>query len=123
MNIIPYPLKRNQWFPEKTQKQFVVWHGTGGRTFQTPACRRPGLATTSIDGWNLDAARVGAPWLVNRDGTIYQTFDDTGWIYHLGIKGTSGRYDKRAVAIEFANELARRASFRFRRRRVAPRRT
>jgi hypothetical protein len=42
---------------------------------------------------------------VDRDGTIYKTFDDTAWIYHLGIKGTNGRYDKASVAIEFANEL------------------
>jgi hypothetical protein len=41
----------------------------------------------------------------SRDGTIYKTFDDAAWIYHLGIKGTNGRYDKASVAIEFANEL------------------
>jgi hypothetical protein len=48
--------------------------------------------------------RLGAP-SAPRDGTIYKTFDDTAWIYHLGIKGTNGRYDKASVAIEFANEL------------------
>ena len=106
MNIQSYPLHRGQYFPETSRKQFVVWHGTGGRTAQTPASGRPGRATTSIEGWNLDAARVGAPWLVDRDGTIYQTFDDTGWIFHLGIKGTRGKYDQRSVAIELANELA-----------------
>ena len=105
MRIIPYPLKRGQWYPEKTKKQYVVWHGTGGRTMQTPSGSRPGWATTSIDAWNADAAHVGAPWLVNRDGVIYQTFDDSGWIYHLGIPGTHGRYDKSSVAIELANEL------------------
>jgi hypothetical protein len=82
----------------------VVWHGTAGRTLHTPSSGRPGRATTSIDGWNLDALRVGAPYLVDRDGTIYRTFDDSAWIYHLGIKGTNGRYDKSSVAIEFANE-------------------
>jgi hypothetical protein len=106
MNIKPYPLRRGQWCEEPTKKQFVVWHGTGARTSNTPASGRAGRATTAIDGWNLGAARVGAPYLVDRDGTIYQTFDDTGWIYHLGLQGTSGRYDRAAVAIEFANELA-----------------
>ena len=106
LNIKPYPLKRGQWFPEKTRKTHVVWHGTAGRTSSTPAAGRPGRATTSIDGWNLDAARVGAPYVVDRDGTIYKTFDDAEWIYHLGIKGTNGRYDKSSVAIEYANELA-----------------
>lgn len=105
MNIHTYPLKRSQWFPELTQKKFVVWHGTAGRTRDTPICGRAGRATTSIDGWNLDGNRVGAPYLVDRDGSIYKTFDDIAWIYHLGLKGTNGRYDKASVAIEFANEL------------------
>lgn len=104
MNITSYPLKRGQYYEEPTRKQFVVWHGTEGRTRCTPASGRPGRATSSIDTWNLDATRVGAPWLVDRDGTIYKTFDDSGWIYHLGLKGTRGRYDRSAVAIEFANE-------------------
>jgi hypothetical protein len=106
MNIQPYPLKPGQWFRETTPKKFVVWHGTAGRTMHTPVAGRPGKATTSIDGWNLNEDRVGAPYLVDRDGAIYKTFEDDGWIYHLGIKGTSGRYDRISVAIEFANELA-----------------
>ncbi|PYQ25508.1 MAG: hypothetical protein DMF56_27225 [Acidobacteria bacterium] len=106
MNIKPYPLKRGQWFPNMTEKKFVVWHGTAGRTSHTPISGGPAKATTSIDGWNTASDRVGAPWLVDRDGTIYKTFEDSAWIYHLGLKGTRGRYDKSSVAIEFANELA-----------------
>jgi hypothetical protein len=106
MNIIPYPLKQGQHFPVRTVKQYVVWHGTAGRTSHTPVFGKPGQATTSIDGWNLNVDRVGAPYLVDRDGTVYKTFDDAYWIFHLGLKGTNGRYDKSAVAIEFANELA-----------------
>ena len=105
MNIISYPLKRGQYFTENTKKGYIVWHGTGGRTVCTPAGGRPGWATTSIDAWNADGAHVGAPWVVNRNGTIYKTFDDSGWIFHLGIKGTHACYDKSSVAIEFANEL------------------
>ena len=106
MNIKPYPLKRGQWIDEKTRKSHVVWHGTAGRTRHTPSRGRPGRATTSIDGWNQDALRVGAPYLVDRDGTVYKTFDDGCWIHHLGLKGTNGRYDRTSVAIELANELA-----------------
>ncbi|HYK05961.1 MAG TPA: N-acetylmuramoyl-L-alanine amidase [Thermoanaerobaculia bacterium] len=104
MKTKSYPLKNGQWFPELTEKKYVVWHGTAGRTRHTPVSGRPGHATTSIDAWNLNADRVGAPYLVDRDGTIYKTFDDVGWIYHLGLKGTKARYDKASVAIEFANE-------------------
>lgn len=42
---------------------------------------------------------------MDRNGTIYNTFNDHGWIYHLGLKGTYGKYDRASVAIEFANEL------------------
>ena len=104
MNIVDYPLKRGQWFEDLTTKKYVVWHGTLGRTRCTPASGRPGRATTSIDAWGLGAARVGAPYVVDRDGTIYKAFSDLGWIHHLGIAGTHGRYDKASVAIELANE-------------------
>jgi len=104
MNVQQYPLKKGQYFADLTTKKFVVWHGTAGRTAHTPVSGRPGKATTSIDGWNNNADRVGAPWLVDRDGTVFETFNDSGWIYHLGLKGTKGAYDKQSVAIEFANE-------------------
>ena len=105
MNIKKYPLSRKEWFADVTRKKYVVWHGTGGRTRNTPVNSKPGLATTSIEAWKRDAQRVGAPYVVDRDGTIYQTFDDTYWIYHLGLPGTNGRYDRASVAIELANEL------------------
>jgi N-acetylmuramoyl-L-alanine amidase len=105
MNIRKYPLTTRQWFADVTPKKYVVWHGTAGRTRDTPANGKPGLATTSIDAWKRDEQRVGAPYLVDRDGTIYETFDDAYWIYHLGLKGTKGRYDRASVAIELANEL------------------
>jgi hypothetical protein len=106
MNIKPYALDRGQWFADMTEKKYVVWHGTAGRTRHTPDRGKPGIATNSVDAWNLSADRVGAPWLVDRDGTIYKTFEDAAWIFHLGLKGTKGRYDQASVAIEFANELA-----------------
>lgn len=105
MKIKSYPLKAGKWYPQKVEKKWVVWHGTAGRTANTPADGKPGLATTSIDAWNSTTEHIGAPWLVDRDGTIYSTFDDSQWIYHLGIKGSNGVYDKGSVGIEFANEL------------------
>jgi hypothetical protein len=50
MNITDYPLKRGQWYEAATAKRFVVWHGTEGRTRNTPVSGMPGRATTSIDG-------------------------------------------------------------------------
>jgi hypothetical protein len=105
MKIIEYPLAAGQYINETSSKTHVVWHGTMGRTANTPYNGVPGKATTSIDAWNDDATRVGAPWVVDRDGTIYKCFDDSKWIYHLGLKKTNGKYDKHSVGIEIANEL------------------
>ena len=106
MRIVDYPLSRGQWYPEKQAKKYIVWHGTQGRTACTPSNGHPGVATSSIDGWNADENHVGTPFLVDRDGTIYRTFkDEREWIFHLGLAGTKGRYDKASIGIEFANEL------------------
>lgn len=104
MNIKNYPLKSGQWLAQVTKKRYVVWHATEGRTSATPANGKPGKATSSIDDWNSNPARIGAPWVVDRDGTIYKTFDDREWIYHLGLKGPVGKYDKISIGIEIANE-------------------
>ena len=106
MKIKSYALKPGQWFSNMTEKKYVVWHGTAGRTRHTPVFGRPSKATSAIDAWNFNTDRVGAPWLFDRDGTIYKTFEDAAWTFHLGLKGTGGRYDRSSVAIEFANELA-----------------
>ena len=36
------PKRRGQWFADITDKKFVVWHGTAGRTMHTPVSGRPG---------------------------------------------------------------------------------
>ncbi|MEO7723941.1 MAG: N-acetylmuramoyl-L-alanine amidase [Chthoniobacterales bacterium] len=106
MRIVDYPLSKGQWYSERQQKKFIVWHGTQGRTACTPSNGRPGVATSSIDGWNADEKHIGTPFLVDRDGTIYRTYkDEREWIFHLGLAETKGRYDKASIGIEFANEL------------------
>ena len=107
MNIKPYPLKPGQWKATVTPKKYVVWHGTTGRTSATPINGQPGKATSTIDWWNNEpeSKPIGAPWVVDRDGTIYKTFDDREWIFHLGLPNTNGKYDKASVAIEIANEV------------------
>jgi peptidoglycan hydrolase-like protein with peptidoglycan-binding domain len=104
--IIDYPLKSGNWFEQSQTKKYVLWHCTQGRSSATPVNGKPGEATSSIDGWNDDQGRIGTPYLIDRKGTIYRTFkDDSQWIFHLGLKGTNGLYDKASVGIEMANEL------------------
>src|SRR5207253_7909734 len=76
LRFVDYPLSPGQWYSEPQEKKYIIWHGTQGRTACTPANGRPGLATSSIDGWNTDELHVGTPFLVDRDGTIYRTFKD-----------------------------------------------
>jgi hypothetical protein len=104
--IIDYPLKSGNWFEQSQTKKYVLWHCTQGRSSATPVNGKPGEATSSIDGWNDDQGRIGTPYLIDRKGTIYRTFkDDSQWIFHLGLKGTNGLYDKASVGVEMANEL------------------
>jgi hypothetical protein len=105
LKIVDYPLKAGQFLDEKTKKTHVVWHGTMGRTAATPFNGKPGKATSSIDAWNNNPDRVGTPWVVDRDGTVYRCFDDSKWIFHLGLSNTNGKFDKSSVGIELANEL------------------
>lgn len=104
MNIQSHPLPPGHSFGKKMPKKYVVWHGTGGRTSHTPLFGQPRKATATIDVWRRNADQRGAPWVVDRDGSIYSTFDDSGWIYHLGLAGTRGQFDRESVAIELANE-------------------
>lgn len=83
-----------------------MWSGIGttGRTAQrqlTANLVGPLLRLTI----GIQTRPIGAPWVVDRDGTVYKTFDDREWIYHLGIKNTNGKYDKASVGIEIANEV------------------
>jgi hypothetical protein len=102
MDIQDYPLNPGQWVAQMTPKGCVVWHGTTGRTAASPVNGQPGKATSTIDWWNTEPKQIGAPWVVDRDGTIYRSFDDRGWIAHLGI-GKS--YERATVGIEIANEV------------------
>jgi N-acetylmuramoyl-L-alanine amidase len=106
INFIDYPLNAGQYVKTETAKTHVVWHGTMGRTKHTPHNGIPGKAASSIDGWNTDdLGRVGATYLIDRNGDTYRCFAEKYWIYHLGLKNTGGKYDKASVGIELANEL------------------
>ncbi|WP_395000823.1 N-acetylmuramoyl-L-alanine amidase [Acinetobacter sp.] len=99
MNIINIPLKDKKWIRTQTKKTHIVWHGSYGRTKYSN-----GKATDTIIRWNNLAEKYGAPYLIDRDGTIYKTFDDEEWIYHLNIPTSRGVYDKQSIAIALANE-------------------
>lgn len=106
MNIVQYPKKIS--IKTINPKQYVVWHGSFSRTKYTPYGGRAVKPTALIDLWAASSEKIGAPYLINRDGTIYKVFEDSEWIHHLGLKGSKGMdtfYDKRSIPIVIANEL------------------
>lgn len=93
MNLINLPLQTKQWIATKTEKTHIVWHGSFTRTSKEVVTR-----------WNNMAEKHGTSYIICRDGTIYNTFDDSEWNYHLNIPTSRGQYDKRSIGITLANE-------------------
>lgn len=83
-------LNDNQYYHEVSEKKRIVLHHTAG-----------GTAKSSIDWWNQKPDRVSTPYVIDRDGTIYETFDPKFWAYALGINQASA--EKKSIHIELAN--------------------
>lgn len=88
-------LPASGYIGEKHPKDLVVLHFTAG-----PSAR------SAYNTWIAAAARVATAYILDVDGTIYETFDPSYWAYHLGIKGAAAanhRHDKRSIGIEIVN--------------------
>ncbi|MCQ8180588.1 N-acetylmuramoyl-L-alanine amidase [Methylomonas sp. SURF-1] len=92
INRSRFRLPAGQYYSDRPHKDLIVLHFTAGSS-----------AKSAFDTWNGDAGRIGAAYLVDVDGTVYEVFDPGQWAYHLGIQGSGGRHDKRSIAIEIAN--------------------
>lgn len=103
MTILPYPKKIS--IKTTLPKKYVIWHGTFNRTKYTPYGTRAIKPTALLDQWELSKEKFGAPYLIDRDGTIYKTYEDSDWSYHLNLPSTKGFFDKQSVPIMLANEL------------------
>lgn len=60
-------------------------------------------ADSAITFWKSNKNGVSTPYIIDLDGTVYQTYDPRYWSYHLGIPKVSHDNDKRAIAIEIVN--------------------
>lgn len=100
-----YPLNPKLSIPTEVKKTHIVWHASSARTKYTPYGKLPGKSTSIVDTWNNSCEKQGAPYIIDRDGSIYKTFEDNRWSYHLNIPATKGVYDKQSIAIVLANEL------------------
>jgi N-acetyl-anhydromuramyl-L-alanine amidase AmpD len=86
-------LPAGEFFAEKHPKSLIVLHHTVG-----------GSAKSTFDYWKTDPQHIGTAFLIERDGTIYETFPPEHWAYHLGLKGALGDCDRRSIGIELASE-------------------
>lgn len=103
MNLVQYPKKIS--IKTALPKKYVVWHGSFSRTKYTPYGSKAVKTTAIVDSWEQAKEKQGAPYLIDRDGTIYKIYDDKDWSYHLNLPTTKGFYDKQSVPVMIANEL------------------
>lgn len=86
-------LPLNQYLSDVSRKSLIVLHHTAGAT-----------AESTFNYWRSNGARIGTAYIVARDGRVYEVFPPEKWAYHLGIKKTRGRVDRRSIGIEIASE-------------------
>lgn len=81
-------LRDNQFYPAKYKKKFIFLHHTAG-----------GSAQSTIDWWNTHPDHVATPYIVDRDGTIWELFNPDYWAYALGVTGAT-IIEKASIHIE-----------------------
>lgn len=87
-------LPLDQYLPDtQVKKNLIILHHTSG-----------GSAKSTFDWWRTTPERIGTAYIVERDGRVFEVFPPESWAYHLGIKGTGGSVDRRAIGIEIASE-------------------
>lgn len=94
--IVNFP--ENQFFKESFSKNQVFLHHT---------VSGPG-AMGDINYWISTPDKVGTAIVLDRDGTVYQCYDEQYWAYHLGLqlktfeinKVTYKSLDKTSIGIE-----------------------
>ncbi|KAA2238774.1 hypothetical protein F0L74_21400 [Chitinophaga agrisoli] len=93
--VLYNPPKRDYFFSAEHPKQRIVLHFTAGNT-------RSDMMSLTQDG-----RHVSVPFVIARDGTIYQLFPSAAWSGHLGAgvgnQGTGNAQDKASIGIEISN--------------------
>ena len=86
-----HALPAHQYYAARFTKDLIVLHFTAGRS-----------AKSAVDTWKSNAEHVATAYVIDLDGTIYETFSPEFWAYHLGIKGGTAQ-ERRSIGIEIVN--------------------
>lgn len=90
-DIKQIPLKSDQYYPTAQKKTHIFLHHTAG-----------GSAASSMAYWASTPDHIATPYVIDRDGTIFECFDPKFWAYHLGVKGQSW-LEKVSIGIEICS--------------------
>lgn len=90
-NIVKKHLTNGQYRTQMYPKHSIFLHHTAGSSAQS-----------AWDWWNKTPERVGTPYIIDRDGTIYETFNPMMWAPHLGVKGQID-LDQNSIGIEIVS--------------------
>jgi N-acetyl-anhydromuramyl-L-alanine amidase AmpD len=85
-----FALPPSQYCVESTRKDLLVLHFTAGSS-----------ASSAVNSWLANPSRVATAYVVDVDGTIYETFPPSNWAWHLGV--TDQAHERRSIGIEIAN--------------------
>lgn len=91
LDIKRIPLAANQYFTNRQKKTHIFLHHTAG-----------GSAASAVNSWASNKERVATAFIIERDGTIYNTFDPGCWAYHLGLRGFKS-LEQASIGIELVS--------------------
>ena len=91
---IDYHVSNEQYIKQSFDKDKIFIH----YTVSGPDARNV------IKYWDGNSPRVATAFVISGrgsdDGKIYEAYDPDYWSYHLGIKGSKGKFDRHSIGIE-----------------------
>jgi len=92
MEIIKKYLTNGQYLTQEYSKKSLFLHHTVGTN-----------AMSAWRWWNSTPERVGTPYIIDRDGSIFECFDPKMWAFHLGVKGDDNWHEMHSINIELVS--------------------
>jgi N-acetyl-anhydromuramyl-L-alanine amidase AmpD len=94
MIIQQRPLTPNQYFARIHKKSNIVLHHTVSSS-----------AASALRWWAHTPERIATAFLIEKDGSVIQAFDDKFWAHHLGIRSARNvMLNQQSIGIELVNE-------------------